>query len=115
MVVDDDKEFLDQFKEMLSLSGYETQTFPSGEEALKNLSQARPDIIVLDLKMDGKDGFAVAEEINKSDETEAVPIIAITGYPEEQARHGKTPGIRKFLFKPVKPLNIITEIEKIVK
>lgn len=115
MIVDDDREFLDQFEEMLNLSGYDTQTYSSGIEALENVLTISPDIIVLDLKMDGKDGFEVAKEIKRSPGTNAIPIIAITGYPEERTRLGEAPAIRKFLIKPVNPLNIIAEIEKIVR
>ena len=80
MIVDDNIEFLEELKEMLVLSGYEAAAFYNGPSALEGAQRFKPDVILLDLKMDGMSGFQVADELKRIPETARTPIIAMTGY-----------------------------------
>ena len=115
MIVDDDKDFLEELKETLSLSGHETTTASNGLAALKIACKARPDVILLDLRMEGMDGFGVAKELRCSPETASIPIIAMTAFytEEEYLRLVNVYGVRKCLKKPLNPLDVMAEIEKI--
>ena len=115
MIVDDDKDFLEELEETLALNGYETITASNGLAALKIVSKARPDVILLDLRMEGMDGFGVAKELRDSPETVAIPIIAMTAfYTEgEYLRLVNVYGVRKCLKKPLNPLDVMVEIERI--
>ena len=59
MIVDDDSEFLQELKEMLDLSGYEVNAIKDPLQVQEEASRIKPDVIVLDLKMDGMNGFEV--------------------------------------------------------
>lgn len=113
MIIDDEKVFLEELKETLKLSGYKTITFSDGTKALENVIKHKPDVILLDLKMEGKNGFQVADELRKKEETSGIPIIAMTGYylTDSYEYIRKMYGLDECLIKPFNPLDVITKIE----
>lgn len=113
VVIDDDREFLGELKEMLVSTGYEVLAFSDGKGAVEEIKKAMPDMVFLDLKMEGKDGFQIANELSFMPETAAIPVIAMTGYytRDEHRFFMRTSGIRDVILKPVNPLDIIQKIE----
>jgi DNA-binding response OmpR family regulator len=117
MIIDDDKEFLDELQEILNLSGYDTEVFSDGETALKMVNEVKPDIILLDLKMSGKSGLQVADELSHLSETAHIPIVAVTAYytQKEHTMLMNICGIKRRLIKPFNPLDVINTIEAVLK
>lgn len=113
MIVDDDKEFLEELQEMLDSSGYDTVAINNSITALNAARSEKPDVILLDLKMGGKDGFQVTEELKKDPETERIPIVAMTGYftTEQHATLISMCGMDGCIIKPFNPLDVICRIE----
>lgn len=66
MIVDDDKVFLQELKELLILCGYNTFAFADGLEAFLSFRNITPDIILLDLKMNGINGLQFADRLRHS-------------------------------------------------
>jgi DNA-binding response OmpR family regulator len=114
MVVDDDKEFLDEINEMLNLSGYETILLSDSRYAFMEVCKVKPDVILLDLKMDGVNGFELADELRSSPETKFIPVIGITGFYTEKEHQllMRVCGIKQCLIKPFNPLDVIAAIER---
>lgn len=117
MIIDDDKEFLEEFKETLNLSGYDTAAFSDGSVALVMVSKIKPDAILLDLKLRGKSGFQVAYELKSFPKTTNIPIIAMTAFytEKEHAELMNMCGIQTCLIKPFNPQEAIAKIEAILK
>jgi DNA-binding response OmpR family regulator len=117
MIVDDNREFAQELKETLVLSGYEVVVYYDGKTALEHVEREAPDVVLLDLKMEGKSGFQVADEMKFGKSTKDIPIIAITGYfTEEQHRELMSIcGIKACILKPFNPLDVIAKIETIVQ
>jgi len=117
MIVDDNREFAQELKETLVLSGYDVVVFNDGETALEQVEREDPDVILLDLKMEGKSGFQVADEMKFRKTTKDIPIIAITGFfTEEQHRELMSIcGIKACILKPFNPLDVIARIETIIR
>jgi len=115
MIIDDDCKFLEELKEMLALSGYETSGFSSSSFALEKLPDINPDVILLDLKMDEKSGFAIADELTHLPESSHIPIVAMTGiYTEgEYKKLMNVCGFSSTIIKPFHPLDIIARIEDV--
>ncbi len=116
LIVDDDKEFLDELKETLVLTGYDVTGITDGMSAVKAARVGKPDIIILDLRMHAMSGFEVADKLKGLPETSRIPVIAMTGYYtlKEHAWLMNFCGIRRCLKKPFSPLDVITEIEKVL-
>ena len=83
MVVDDDKVFLNELKEMLSMNGYEVIAVADPMAALAVVAQKEPDCILMDLKMPGMSGIHLAYEVEKFLGSTETPIIAMSAYFDE--------------------------------
>ena len=75
LVVDDESDIRELLQAYLSSQGHKVLTAASGEEALALFKQNGPDLIILDVKMPGMDGFEVLRKIRKSSQ---VPVIMLT-------------------------------------
>lgn len=116
MIVDDDKEFLEELEETLTLSGYDMVAVNDASSALDIAAKTSPDIILIDLKMPKKTGFQLADELRHLSGLKHIPVIAMTGFFKE----GYGPllhicGIKRCLKKPFSPLDVIAEIEEALK
>jgi len=75
MAVDDDKEVLRILKRTLELEGYDVAVAPDGGSALELLEEWQPDLVILDIKMPGLDGFQTLERIRQRS---SIPVIMLT-------------------------------------
>jgi two-component system response regulator AdeR len=112
MVVDDNKEFLEELKETLVLSGYDVYALDDASIAMDTATRINPDLILLDLKMPQKSGFQVADELKHFSELSNTPIIAMTGFfKDDYGPLLNISGIHRCLKKPFNPLDVIAQIE----
>lgn len=112
LVVDDNEAFLEELKENLSMSGYDTIAVNNPSLVSSIVAKEKPDIVLLDLKMPGKSGFQLADEIRRIFELQNVPILAMSAYFKDEYRMlMNVCGIKKCIKKPFNPLDIISEIE----
>jgi response regulator NasT len=112
MVVDDDREFLEELCELLVLSGYEMVPVNDPAAALQIAASEKPQVILIDLKMPGKSGFQLAEEFRGLAQLEQVSLIAMSAFFKEEYKPLlNICGIKRCLKKPFHPLEVITEIE----
>ncbi|SMX50852.1 sigma-54-dependent transcriptional regulator [Maliponia aquimaris] len=101
-IVDDEQDMRQSISQWLALSGYDTETFASAEEALGTLNADYPGIVISDIKMPGMDGIQLLKKLMGTDSS--LPVIMITG-------HGDVPiaveamriGAFDFLEKPFNP------------
>lgn len=116
MIVDDNKEFVEELKETLELSGYDVVTAEDSESVMDIARKNNPDLILLDLKMPKKSGFQVADELLHSSSFSNVPIIAMTGFfKDDYGPLLNICGINRCLKKPFNPLDVIAQIETALK
>ncbi len=102
LIVDDDIEFLEELREALSGNGFVIDCALNGFEAGRKIYKKRPDLILLDFKMPGMDGFQVCEILHKDEETNAIPVIAITSMTsEDEVKRIKQCGIKRYFSKPL--------------
>lgn len=116
LIIDDDKEFLEELDETLALSGYSVTAVNDPQEALDTTNRIKPDAILLDLKMPNKSGFQVADEIRHYAELAHIPIFAMTGhFKDDYEPLMNICGIKRCLKKPFNPLDVIALLEDVFK
>ncbi|EIE52947.1 Fis family transcriptional regulator [Salipiger aestuarii] len=101
-IVDDEKDMRQSISQWLALSGYDTETFSSAEEALGTLGTEYPGIVISDIRMPGMDGIQFLRKLMGNDS--ALPVIMITGHGDvPMAVEAMRIGAFDFLEKPFNP------------
>ncbi len=109
-IVDDEKDMRQSISQWLALSGFDTETFPTAEEALKGLGPDYPGVVISDIKMPGMDGMAFLKKLMSLDSS--LPVIMITGHGDvPMAVEAMRVGAYDFLEKPFNP-DKMTELAK---
>jgi len=78
LVVDDDEALLRLLRAILRPQAYQMLTARGGAEALELTQQKCPDLILLDLRMPGMDGYEVLKQLKASAQTAEIPVIVMT-------------------------------------
>jgi DNA-binding NtrC family response regulator len=101
-IVDDEQDMRQSISQWLALSGYDTETFASAEEALGRVGADYPGIVISDIKMPGMDGIQLLKKLMGADS--ALPVIMITGHGDvPMAVEAMRIGAFDFLEKPFNP------------
>lgn len=82
-VIDDEKDIREILKINLVSEGYTVTAFSSAAEAAKGFESEKPDLIILDIMMEGKDGFEFCREIRSNDKLKSIPVIFLSAKSEE--------------------------------
>lgn len=110
LIIDDEKAMRDSCSQVLTKSGYNTETASDGNQGLREISRIRPDLIFVDLKMPGMSGMELLEKACEIDPN--IVSVVITGYATiESAVEAMKHKAYDYLPKPFTPdeLRIITK------
>lgn len=115
LLVEDNLDNRAIFTVYLRHHGFHVTDTASGETALELARRERPDIIILDISIEGIDGWTVARRLKESGETRGIPIIALTAHalPEHEER-AREVGCDSYLAKPVAPAKVLEEIRRLL-
>ncbi len=101
-IVDDEVDMRHSISQWLRLSGFETETYASGEEALRGIGSDYPGVVITDIKMPGMDGIQLLRRLRAADG--ALPVIMVTGHGDvPMAVEAMRLGAQDFLEKPFDP------------
>jgi len=105
LVVDDDAAVADSMSMLLQVEGHEVRAAASGEAALALARDFRPRVVLLDIGLQGMDGYQVARKLRAQQAAdEKLCLVAVTGYGHEEARaRSREAGFDQHLVKPVVP------------
>ncbi len=114
VIIDDESDMRASIAQWLGLSGFETETFASAEEALLTLSPAFPGVVITDVKMPGMDGLALLRKLAAMDAS--LPVIVITGHGDvPMAVEAMRLGAFDFVEKPFDPERLVELTQKASK
>ncbi|EHL98078.1 response regulator transcription factor [Lentilactobacillus parafarraginis] len=109
LVVDDEKPIVDIEKFNLTKEGYEVFVAYDGEEAIKQVNEVDPDLIILDLMLPKIDGLEVAREVRKTKDT---PIIMVTAKDSELDKVlGLELGADDYVTKPFSNRELVARVK----
>ena len=116
LVVDDDREIVRLMRTYLEKSNYEVLVAYDGETALHILRRERPDLVLLDLMLPGRDGQDVTRVVRGDAGLAALPIIMLTARVED---HDKIVGLElgadDYVTKPFNPGEVVARVRAVLR
>ena len=112
LIVEDDSRLRSGLGELLGQNGYEVVAAASGEQAISHLrSEGRTDLIVLDLRMPGMNGWQLRSELRRDSELAGIPVIVATADWNAESE-AQTLGAVCCLRKPFSPKQLIETVKR---
>ena len=112
-VVEDEDAITDLLRDYLVKSGYEVFTDNRGNHAIEKIMVEKPDLVLLDIMLPGKDGISILREVREFSD---VPIIMITARIDEIDRLiGLNSGADDYICKPFSPREVVARVKSLLR
>ncbi len=113
LVVDDEEHIVELVELYLGKEGYKVLRAFDGDTAIEMFAAEKPDLLVLDIMLPGKDGLDVLREIRKNSQT---PVIMLTAREAEIDRVvGLELGADDYLTKPFSPRELVARVKAVLR
>jgi two-component system response regulator GlrR len=113
LVVDDELDLVGTYERLLRRVGHDSIRAYTGSDALALIDQAKPDLVVTDLKLLGVDGLAVARHARAH--VPPIPVILITAYDSSHARSAaQESGVGAYLAKPFSNTALLDAVRRVL-
>jgi PAS domain S-box-containing protein len=118
LIVEDDPDTTDVLTRALRRVGFATETASDGYEALAVARRVRPNVIIMDLRLPGMDGYEALSHLKRNITTGTIPIIAISAHvtnPVAERERLLMLGATEFLLKPLAIEDLITTVDRAIE
>jgi signal transduction histidine kinase len=115
LAVDDTPDNLILLEAILEVEGYEVEIVADGANALQQIAQAPPDLILLDVMMPGMDGYEVTRRIRNNSAIPYIPILLVTAFKEASVVEGLDAGADDFICKPFDQDELLARVRSLLR
>ncbi len=123
LIVDDDPDITEAMTVVLETQNYDVSGVANGTDAMKQIEQTHPDLIILDVMMDTpREGFVFSRKMKSNPDTKDIPILMITSVKDKVGIDFKSVAgddswlpVEDFLDKPVQPEVLIEKVAALLK
>ncbi len=116
MIVDDSVTVRKVTSRLMERQGWEVRTAKDGIDAMNQLQETYPDVVLLDIEMPRMDGFEVLRSVRRDGRLKDLPIVMITSRTgEKHQRQALELGVNRFLGKPFQEANLLVTIEEVLQ
>ncbi len=116
LIIDDDIDIVRLMSGRLKSAGYRVQQASTGEEALKELNESPPDLVIVDLILPGKSGWDISQQLRSNERFKDVKIIVLSGMIEEDgAGDGPLEQADFFMRKPYDGNLLLEKVGELLK
>ncbi len=100
-IADDELDFVSTLRSRLEFEGFVVATAADGKDALQQIVNQKPDLILLDVMMPTMNGYQVCRELKGNADTSSIPILMLTAKSQESDKFwGKEAGADDYVTKP---------------
>ena len=116
LIVEDERDIADLVGFNLERAGYGVLKAHDGITGAEMAIQRRPDLVILDLMLPGKDGYAVFKELRRDPRSRDIPVIMLTARAQTEDRiQGLEAGADDYLTKPFSPKELMLRVQAVLK
>lgn len=113
LLIDDDKDFREILRGWLA-PRYKMIAFPDGEQLLDALDEVRPDVLLMDVRLPGLDGYRLCREVRASPRYAELPVVFITAAASmDDFLQSADAGGTDYVIKPVERAVLMAKLEKL--
>jgi len=120
LLVDDDPDFVDATTKILESGGYDVVVAMDGEEGLRKTKEEKPDLIILDIMMPGREGYSVCRDLKEEPDSFRIPILVLTALSSKERGEGYAAKIAAyhkaddFMEKPVTAKELLDKVQRLL-
>ena len=115
LIADDEPDVIEILGMRLKANGYQVVAAHDGATTIKLANQEKPDLIVLDIKMPGKNGYTVFQDLRETATTKSIPVLFFSALqPDKTQEKAAHLGADGFISKSADPEEVISKIKEIL-
>lgn len=115
LIIDDSPTEVHVFRQMLMNNDIEVSVAKNGEEGIEKAIEIKPDCILMDVVMPGKNGFQATRDLSRNPVTSSIPVIIITTKDQETDKiWGMRQGAKDYIVKPANERDLIDRINRVL-
>ena len=116
LVIEDERDIADLITFNLQRAGYDVQKAHDGITGADLAIHEVPDLVILDLMLPGKDGYAVFKDLKRDARSRDIPVIMLTARAQTEDRiQGLEAGADDYLTKPFSPKELLLRVQAVLK
>jgi phosphate regulon transcriptional regulator PhoB len=116
LVVEDEADVAEMIRYNLGKEGYDVRLASNGTDALRQVKEAKPDVILLDIMVPHLNGWEICRRLKQDRETVAIPVIMVTGRVEEGDKVlGFEMGADDYVTKPFSPRELLARVRAVTR
>ena len=116
LIIEDERDIADLVGFNLERAGYEVLKAHDGITGADMAIQLRPDLVILDLMLPGKDGYRVFKDLRRDTRSSGIPVIMLTARAQtEDLIQGLEAGADDYLTKPFSPKELMLRVQAVLK
>src|ERR1700745_2390904 len=116
LIVEDEAPLVTMLRYNLEKEGFEVCEAGDGEEALVQIAESKPDLVLLDCMLPLVSGIEVCRRIRRSPETRSLPVVILTARGEEADRvRGLDSGADDYVVKPFSPSELVARLRAVMR
>lgn len=116
LVVEDEADVAEMIRYNLGKEGYDVRLAATGTDALRQVKEAKPDVILLDIMVPQLNGWEICRRLKQDRETVAIPVIMVTGRAEEGDKVlGFEMGADDYVTKPFSPRELLARVRAVTR
>jgi DNA-binding response OmpR family regulator len=115
LIADDEPNIVISLEFLMQNSGYQVATAANGDEALRQITELRPDLILLDIMLPQKNGFEVCQKIRENPAWNGIKVVMLTAKGREsEVTKGLALGADAYITKPFATKDLLAQVQRLL-
>ena len=111
LLIEDEPNIAEAIRFLLSREGWQVQTHDEGTDAIQVIQAAKPDLVILDVMLPGKNGMDILRDLRELDGMQHLPVLMLTARGQSRDREmAENAGVSRFMTKPFSNAEVLTAV-----